>query len=227
MIIGMTATGAASPGPVTATDVQYTVDDALRALRPATARDWHVRASDLDWDCWETLEHISDCLFAYATQLATNPPPDKGYVPFALQQRRPGGPDNTIFADPVAGNTGLLQVFEATGGLLVAMVRTASPDVRAHHVFGASDPEGFAAMGVVEMLLHVHDIAAGLDVEWLPAEDLCDRVLGRLFPDAPTDTDRWPTLLWATGRGSLPGRPRLTSWRWDGTVRANKSDAPN
>jgi hypothetical protein len=78
-------------------------------------------------------------------------------------------------------------------------------------------------MGVVETLLHIHDIAAGLQLEWLPAEDLCDRVLHRLFPDTPTDTDRWPTLLWATGRGTIPGRSRLTSWRWDGTVRTTKA----
>ena len=42
-------------------------------------------------------------------------------------------------------------------------------------------------------------------------------MLARLFPDAPADTDRWPTLLWATGRAEIPGHPRLEFWRWDGT----------
>ncbi|WP_445186008.1 hypothetical protein ACTXG6_01835 [Pseudonocardia sp. Cha107L01] len=37
---------------------------------------------------------------------------------------------------------------------------------------------------------------------------LCDRVLARLFPGAPTDPDRWRTLLWATGRAELPEHPR-------------------
>jgi hypothetical protein len=51
---------------------------------------------------------------------------------------------------------------------------------------------------------------------WDPPADLCDRVLARLFRDVPADTDRWQVLLWATGRAELPGRPRLTSWRWYG-----------
>jgi hypothetical protein len=79
---------------------------------------------------------------------------------------------------------------------------------------GLADPEGFAAMGVVEVLVHAYDVARGLDLSFDPPADLCDRVLARLFPDAPTDTERWPTLLWATGRGALPGRPVLGRWRW-------------
>ncbi|WP_436319630.1 hypothetical protein [Streptomyces syringium] len=57
----------------------------------------------------------------------------------------------------------------------------------------------------------------GLGVGWNPPADLCDRVLDRLFPDAPVDTDRWRTLLWATGRAELPGLPRVTPpWQWPG-----------
>ena len=74
-------------------------------------------------------------------------------------------------------------------------------------------------MGVVETLVHTHDVAAGLGLEWTPPADLCDRVLTRLFPDAPAGGDRWQTLLWATGRGELPARPRQATWRWDGTPR--------
>jgi len=74
---------------------------------------------------------------------------------------------------------------------------------------------------VVEVVVHMHDVAAGLHVAWTPPEDLCDRVLYRLFPDAPTDTARWPTLLWATGRGDIPGRERVTGrWRWYAAPRA-------
>jgi hypothetical protein len=107
----------------------------------------------------------------------------------------------------------------ATGALLAAMVTTAPPQVRAHHSYGRSDPAGFAAMGVVEVQVHMYDVAAGLGIEWTPPEDLCNRVLARLFPDAPARGERWPTLLWATGRRELPGHPRRTSWRWDGTPR--------
>lgn len=74
-------------------------------------------------------------------------------------------------------------------------------------------------MGIVETLVHTHDLAAGLGLSWQPPADLCHRVLVRLFPDAPTDTDRWSTLLWATGRTDLPGHPRLTEWRWYSALR--------
>ncbi|MFD3326399.1 hypothetical protein ACFWW8_14410, partial [Streptomyces sp. NPDC058701] len=74
--------------------------------------------------------------------------------------------------------------------------------------------------GIVETLVHTHDLTQGLGLAWSPPVDLCSRVLARLFPDAPSSTDPWPILLWATGRAELPGHPRLTTWRWDGTPRA-------
>ena len=76
-------------------------------------------------------------------------------------------------------------MLEACGGLLAAIVRTAPPQVRAYHSYVESDPEGFAAMSVVETLVHTHDVAAGLGLAWTPAAGLCARALGRLFPDAP------------------------------------------
>ncbi|MGW4425369.1 hypothetical protein [Streptosporangium sp. NPDC004631] len=212
----MSRTSGSSAGPVTADDVQRAVRLAVAALRPALAADWDVRAGSLEWSCWETVEHLADDLFSYAAQLGPETPPLDDHVPFDWIRRNPGGPANVIFANRRLGPAGLLQVLEASGALLVAVVRTASPDVRAFHVFGVADPEGFAAMGVVEILVHTHDVAEGLGVGWEPPADLCDRVLNRLFPDAPTDTDRWPALLWSTGRADLPGRPHPTSWRWYG-----------
>ncbi|MEC4018615.1 maleylpyruvate isomerase N-terminal domain-containing protein [Streptomyces sp. H27-D2] len=208
-------------GPVTAADVERTVQLAVAALREGLAADWSAPAGGLEWDCWETVEHLADDLFAYAAQLGPKSPPLEGEVPFLWAGQRPGGPKNAIFADRAAGPAGLLQVLEASGALLVAMVGTTSPEVRAHHSYGVSDPEGFAAMGIVETLVHTYDIAEGLGVAWAPPADVCERVLARLFPDAPSDGDRWRTLLWATGRTELPGRARLATWRWNGVPRAD------
>ncbi|QKW53519.1 maleylpyruvate isomerase N-terminal domain-containing protein [Streptomyces buecherae] len=205
--------------PVTADDLERAVRHAVATLRQAPAAAWESRAGTLEWDCWETVEHLSDDLFAYAAQLGPAAPPLTGDVPFVWESRRPGGPANAIHADRAAGPDGLLQVLEASGALLVAMVRTKPPQVRAHHVFGASDPEGFAAMGLVETLVHTHDLAEGLGLDWTPPADVCARVLARLFPDAPRTTDPWPTLLWSTGRAELPDHPRLTRWRWYGAPR--------
>jgi len=206
--------------PVTADDLDRAVRLAVAALRGAPPDGWERQAGPLEWTCWETVEHLSDDLFAYAVQLGPERPPLEGAVPFRMDRLRPGGPSNSVHADRAAGPAGLLQVLEASGALLVAMVRTASPQVRAHHVFGVSDPEGFAAMGLVETLVHTFDLAQGLGLDWAPPAGICARVLDRLFPDVPRDTgdtgDPWSVLLWATGRTELPGHPRRTGWRWYG-----------
>ena len=207
------------PGPVTADDVDEVVAAAVLALGTRVDRDWRVSASGLDWDCWETVEHVADDLFAYAAQLTAKHPPLTRYVPIDAPARRPGGPRSALFGDPEAGPEGLVQVLDACGGLLSSVVRTTAPTVRAFHPSGVSDAEGFAAMGLVEALVHLHDVAPVLAFDWVPSEELCDRVLYRLFPTAPAGTDRWTTLLWATGRAELPDRPRLTQWRWNGEPR--------
>jgi hypothetical protein len=199
--------------PVTAADVTLTVRLAAEALGRAPAEAWANPAGSLQWDCWETVEHIADDLLAYATQL-TPATPEGGYVPIAMTSTRPGGAESAIHVDREQGAASLLQAVEACGALLVAMITTASPDTRAWHPFGTSDPEGFAAMGVAEVLVHGHDAAEGLGVPWEPPADLCARVLSRLFPGAPADGRPWTALLWATGRADLPGRPRLGEWRW-------------
>ncbi|MER6114281.1 VOC family protein [Streptomyces sp. NPDC001743] len=202
--------------PVTADDVTSAVRLAVDTLGQSPAEDWHIPAGSLSWDCWETVEHLSDDLFAYAVQLGPRTPSLEGEVPYRWAPEREGGPWNAIFANPEAGPAGLLQTLEASGALLSAMVRTASPGTRSFHSYGVSDPEGFAAMGIVETLVHTHDVAAGLALDWAPPNDLCDRVLARLFPDAPDAEDRWTVLLWSTGRADLPGRERVTSWKWHG-----------
>ncbi|MEU4424929.1 maleylpyruvate isomerase N-terminal domain-containing protein [Actinoplanes sp. NPDC024001] len=179
-----------------------------------------VTAGGLSWTVWETVEHIADDLFAYAGQLAPEQPALDAYVPFGYR-RRPDGPALTVYVKAEAGVAGLLHVLDASGGLLAAQVQVAPPQRRAFHPMGVSDPEGFAAMGVVEVLAHMHDVAAGLGVPWSAPDDLCDRVLWRLFPEAPLGG--WPALLWATGRGELPARPRLADWRWHSTPRQQEA----
>ncbi|MBB5868718.1 hypothetical protein F4553_002097 [Allocatelliglobosispora scoriae] len=205
--------------PVTADDVDLAVSSAVSLLRPALHLDWRVPAGGLTWSCWETLEHAADDLFAYALQLGPKQPPTDAYVPVVCLPARDGGPRSSIFVEAASGNAGVLQVLEGCAALLVGVVTITPSEVRAFHGLGVSDPEGFAAMGIVEVLAHTHDVASGLGLSFVPPADLCDRVLRRLFPDAPTETERWPTLLWATGRGELPGRPALTEWRWDVTPR--------
>ncbi|AIJ22069.1 hypothetical protein [Amycolatopsis methanolica] len=186
---------------------------ALGTLRTALDADWDVPAGDLDWSCWETAEHLSDDVFGYAVRLGPRTPPRHGEVPYLWQRLRPGGPSNAVRADRYARPAGPLRVVEVSAALLTAMVRTTPAHVRAWHVWGDSDPAGFAAMGIVQTLVHTHDLAAGLGLAWEPPGELCEPVVRRLFPHVAPD-EPWPTLLWATGRGELPGRARLGDWRW-------------
>ena len=124
-----------------------------------------------------------------------------------------------VNADQDAAPAEVLEFAEAGGRILVATVRTCSPQVRGWHPTGMADPAGFAGMGCVEALVHGHDIAQGLGLVLDPPREVCTRVLARMFPHAVAelaDLDPWTALLWATGRIALPGRPRVAHWRWHG-----------
>jgi len=190
---------------VTADDLDSALAAVTDALEPATGRDWSTRAGPLEWDCRDTAEHIGDCLMSYAAQLVARPA--TRYVRFLAK------------ADTDATAAEMLEFALAGGGILAAAVRTTPAHVRAYHPTGMADPEGFAAMGCVEALVHGHDIAAGLGVDLDPPPQVCARVLARLFPQTPAELaglDPWTVLRWATGRLDLPGHPRPEKWRWHG-----------
>ncbi|MFF5312717.1 GNAT family N-acetyltransferase [Streptomyces massasporeus] len=190
-----------------AEQVEQAVAECVGLLGAVAEREWEgVRAGRLEWDCRETAVHIAECLVAYAGQLAGRE--QDGYSPFELSMEED------------SGNADVLRVIGTTGALLAAAIRTAPRHVRAFHPypFRSANREGFAAMGVVEMLLHTHDIAEGLGLSYEPAPELCDFVLGRIFPHVQPGPTPWPTLLWATGRGELAGRAPLTEWRWNNNL---------
>ena len=206
--------------PVTAEDVLTAAATAVTALSPGG--DWSARAGDLEWDCWETVEHVADDLLFYALHLTL--PPRRTYLPLEAAARRPGGAENTVRVEPTAGTDGLLDALTAAAGLLAAVVRTTTPDVRGYHSFGPADAEASAAMGVLETLVHTADVATGLGLPFQPDPALCGRVLARLFPEVDAGGDPWTALRWATGRVALPGRPRRADgWRWSN---ATLDDAP-
>lgn len=184
--------------------VEEAVASCVALLRTVADRDWTaVKAGQLDWDCHATAFHIAEDLIAYAANLAGRAQDD--YVPFE------------ITLDEGTDNEGLLQVIATTGALFTAAIRTTPREVRAFHPypFRSANREGFAAMGVAEVLLHTHDIAEGLGLTYEPPAELPKFVLTTIFPHVQREPDdHWATLLWATGRGELPGRAPVTEWRW-------------
>ncbi|MFG2542530.1 GNAT family N-acetyltransferase [Streptomyces sp. NPDC048594] len=183
--------------------VEEAVASAVALLRTAADRDWETaRAGRLEWSCRYTAEHVAGDLIAYAGQLAGRA--TDAYVPFE------------ITFDEGTDNAGVLHVIETTCALLAATLRTTPREVRAFHPYPyrSANREGFAAMGIAEVFLHTHDIAEGLGLAYEPPARLCADVLALLFPHVQPGTDPWRTLLWATGRGDLPGRAPVTEWRW-------------
>ncbi|GAA2155715.1 hypothetical protein GCM10009826_17010 [Humibacillus xanthopallidus] len=185
--------------------VEQAVDEMRAVLMPASERSWEVRAGDVEWTCRATAAHVADDLFSYASQVISRP--KRGYLPIEAM------------IDPAASNVEILTAVDMCGRLLTLAVDVASPDVRAWHPYGTSDPDGFAAMGIVEVLVHCYDIATGLGLDWRPPSPLCVPVLERLFPGAPAGEPS-DVLLHLTGHRALPGFGRLTSWSWDSSVRA-------
>ena len=177
-------------------EVDEAVAELSRVLVPLATRDWDVRAGSLEWTCWETAVHIAHDLLAYAGQVAGSPP--NRYLPFDL------------VVPPGTSPSDVLQVVAACGGILSSTIAAAAVQARGWH-WGPTDPGGFAALGVNEILVHSYDITQGLSVDWRPPASLCAAVLDRLFPEAPTG-DPVAALLWCTGRIELDDRPRRTSW---------------
>lgn len=187
--------------PMNADDVDAAKTAMLAALTPAVRAlpaeaDWAVPAGPLEWSCRETAAHIAHDLMAYATQLTARAADT--YLPLDLTIR------------PEATPAQILQIAATSADLLSIALRSATPDARAWH-WGPTDPSGFAALGVNEILIHTSDICAGLAIDWFPPPPLCAAVLSRLFPYAPPG-DPADVLLWCTGRIALPDHPRRTSW---------------
>ena len=98
-----------------------------------------------------------------------------------------------------------------------------------------ADTSGFVAMAIDEVIVHGADAVAGLGLAYDPPELLARKVVDRLFPWAPADTDGWTALLWANGRLPLPGQPEIRpnwSWQcapldeWEGDIRFHRRQLP-
>jgi hypothetical protein len=189
-------------------DLPSAASASVAALAGYSDLDWQqLPAADLEWSCWQTTLHMVDCLYFYVCQIVYGNP--DGYLCTQLA------------LDDSASPPRLLDPLGAHAELLHRIARSADPDLRAHHNYGVSDPAGFAAMGVVEILIHTYDVALGLNHgdPWRPPAALAAPVIARLFPHAPSG-DPANVLLYCCGRAALGELPRLTQrWQWDGTVR--------
>lgn len=161
--------------------------------------DWTAVVPEMDWTVAKTVAHVSNTLLWYSTDLSA-------------------GPSELSTADiavrPDSSPADLVRTLRSVASVLAAVVAATPADVRGWHPWGLADAAGFAGMGCDEMLVHTHDAARGLGLEFTIPPGPARKVLNRMFPDAPTDRDPAQTLLWANGRIALGELPRRTGWRW-------------
>jgi hypothetical protein len=156
----------------------------------AVDRDWSVPAGTLDWSCTATADHAVDCVYAPAFFLASR----------KVDAYPDAGGDLTM--GPDASPARLVQSLEIATRILVAVVNDAGPDERAV-IFRRPEvltapPEDFLPRAALELILHAHDVCAGLGVPFEPPRDLTYRLREHTRP--------WPmwTMGWTLGRTDDP-----------------------
>ena len=172
----------------------------VERLRSVTDRDWSVRASTLDWSCWETVDHMADCVFSYAVQLAGERRGD--WLPLRQLHVLEGTPPPQ-----------LVDTLEAVSRVFVAVLRTASETATASDGVLPLALDDWAARGAYELLLHTSDVCGGLAVSFEPPRPVCEWMLGStalwMFDRgiASAARDPWDRALRGSGRPSRWGTP--------------------
>ncbi len=168
-------------------------DSAVVALGQLVDADWTERAGTLDWTCWETVDHMIDCVFSYAMQVGAGA--EQGFLPFTELHAQP----DATPADLVAGLRGV-------GAMFLGVVRGSRRDAKASDGVLALGLPQWSARAAYEICLHTFDVATGLGVAFEPPGELAKSILGSeglWMLDrnrAGTAVDPWAGLLLGSGR---------------------------
>lgn len=175
----------------------------LAILRLVPSADWSA-LSLTRWTVRETVDHTIDALLFYIAHVGVR-------ARTRLYPLRNG--------DPAADTTQLLEGVSTASKTLGRLLAAMNDDERAYHPSGMADRAGFIGMACTELLAHTYDIAAGRISFSGPDEKLCDAVLNRIFPWAPTGRPRethgsWRIFLSVTGRVGIGDRPPADADWW-------------
>ena len=184
----------------------FTVEDleevavcVAEAWAQGSSRDWTVLAGTLEWSCQQTANHAVDTLIAPAFFLASRRldryPEGGGWSPG----------DN---APPEAYVEGV----QLGTRILAGVVRDTPEDVEAilfrtpRTIGRAAD---FAPRGALELVIHAHDVCAGLGIGLEPPRTALEHLRqhvkdwpfwGSYWPHLSLDGDPWTDLLSVSGR---------------------------
>ncbi|OYD60840.1 hypothetical protein [Rhodococcus sp. OK302] len=170
---------------------------ALTAIPDHSAR-WSHTAEPTQWTAAHTIEHISDALLFYSSQVA----------------RRAGSRLPVLRNGRDAPASEHLDNVLSAAHVLAALLRDLG-DERAFHPSGTADAAGWAGMAVTEILVHGTDAARAVGVQLDLPENVCARTVSRAFPWIdPTMADAPELLLAITGRTSVKGIQSDPDWWW-------------
>jgi hypothetical protein len=168
-------------------------DRALDALEAAAGEDWSRSAAGLEWSCWQTVDHIIDCVFSYAFQIAAGA--SSGFLPF-----------NELHAQPTATPDDLVLGLRGMVTALRAILDAAPHDATASDGVLALGLSDWRARAAFELSLHTYDVVTAFGVDFRLSDQR-----SRSLIECPTlwmlDRDRacsaedpWTGLLAGSGR---------------------------
>ena len=166
---------------------------ANKSLAQVVDMEWSVPAGTLDWTRSQTVDHMVDCVFSYAMQLASRSL--GGFLSF-----------HELHALPDATPSDLIQGLRAVEEIFVAVLQYAPSDAVASDGLAELGVDDWAQRGAYEVLLHTHDVLTGLAVAFDPSASMCAWVLGskNLWmldrERAEMANDSWSALLLGSGR---------------------------
>jgi hypothetical protein len=177
---------------VTINDFVAVLDHAVAAMGDATDHDWGAAAGTLDWTCWETVDHVIDCVFSYAVQVAAGA--HGGWLPLELHPLSTARPSE------------LVEGLGTVGAVFATVLRAAPADAVASDGFVSLNVADWAARGAYEVAVHAHDVLSGLAIAFEVPATICTGIIaspGMWFIDrarAADAADPWSALLLGSGR---------------------------
>ena len=185
----------------TAVDLRTLGAQVAGAWRAGADRDWAAPAGTLRWSCARTADHAVDAVLAPAFFLASRRTDD--YPAYGVST--PGDD-----APPAL----LAEALETAVRIVAAVVAEADPGVRAViwrlPQVEVRPPVDFPPRAGLELILHGHDVCAGLGVPFAPPADVCERLRHHTagwphwrspgWSPLSLDGDPWADLLAAAGR---------------------------
>ena len=187
-------------------DLLTLTDVVADAWSRGAERDWSAPAGTLEWTCAATADHTYDATLAIGMFLASR-----------RQDDYPDLAEFTVGPDPRPDQ--FVDAIRVAGRLVAGISSITPPDVEAiihHNPAKTARREDFPPRAALEMVLHGHDVAAGLAVAFEPPADVCARLRdhtrdwrhwqGGVWPGLQFTDDPWGDLLTGSGRVRFTAR---------------------